>query len=126
MVDLVSMARPASAQDSRIVALASSYADNNTDDSNNSNVETRQSGNNERVVESSKESVERTIQALKNYIESDKRSLDFTVHKGTGDIMIKVVSQKDGKVIREIPSEKMLDLVAKMEELAGTLFNENA
>jgi flagellar protein FlaG len=74
---------------------------------------------------SSRETVERTVMALEDFIESSKRSLKIQVYEKTGDIMVKVISAKDGKVIREIPSKEMLDLAAKMENLAGTFFNEN-
>jgi uncharacterized FlaG/YvyC family protein len=40
--------------------------------------------------------------------------------------MVKVISEKDGKVIREVPPEKFLDLAAKIEEFVGSLFNEIA
>jgi flagellar protein FlaG len=38
--------------------------------------------------------------------------------------MVKVMDKEDGKVIREIPPEKTLDLVAKLWELAGILVDE--
>ena len=40
--------------------------------------------------------------------------------------MVKVISEEDGKVIREIPPKELLDLAAKMEEMTGALLNENA
>ena len=69
---------------------------------------------------------ERIAQAMDNYVQSIKRDLKIQVHNPTGDIMVKVISKKDGKIIREIPSEELLDLAAKMEEMIGVLYNENA
>ena len=40
--------------------------------------------------------------------------------------MVQVISKADGKVIREIPSEELLDLAAKMDEVVGVIFNKNA
>jgi flagellar protein FlaG len=46
------------------------------------------------------------------------------VHDQTGNIIVRVTSQDGSKVIREIPPKELLDLAARMEELAGTLFDE--
>ena len=76
-------------------------------------------------IVSSQEKIERIAHALDDYIKSVQRDLQIQVHKGTGNIMVKVISNRDGKVIREIPPEKMLNLAAKMDEMAGVLFDSN-
>ncbi len=48
----------------------------------------------------------------------------FFVHKETKDIVVKLVDIKTNKVIREIPPEKILDMVAKMIKFIGMLFDE--
>ena len=130
MIEPVSAARPAPVQDSVIGILSSSSAENSDVSRNNKSQELREEKRKEKVSEDikqiSKETVERTVQALKNYIESNKRALNISVHEETGAIMVKVISEKDGKVIRELPPEKFLDLAAKIEELVGSLFNERA
>ena len=70
--------------------------------------------------------LERIAEAMDNYVRSIQRELKIQVHDGTGDIMVKVISEEDGKVIREIPPKELLDLAAKMEEMTGALLNENA
>jgi uncharacterized FlaG/YvyC family protein len=75
---------------------------------------------------SPKESVDRAVKALEAYIDSHERSLDISVYEATGDIIVKVISEKDGKVIREIPPEELLDCAARMKQLEGILFNKNA
>ncbi|MGD9974832.1 MAG: flagellar protein FlaG, partial [Desulfatirhabdiaceae bacterium] len=52
--------------------------------------------------------------------------LKFTQHKESGRIMIRVVESGTDKVIREIPEESFLDLVAKMEQMVGILFDHHA
>ena len=46
-------------------------------------------------------------------------SLKYAIHEKTKQIMIKVIDQDTQRVIREIPPEKTLDMVAKMWEMAG-------
>jgi flagellar protein FlaG len=72
------------------------------------------------------EKIERIAEVMDNYVKSIQTDLKIQVHKGTGDIMVKVLSKEDGRVIREIPSEELLNLAAKMEQMTGTLLNENA
>ena len=70
--------------------------------------------------------IERIAEFMDNYVRSIQRDLKISVHEGTGDIIVKVISAEDGRVIREIPPKELLDLAAKMEEMTGGLFNENA
>jgi len=66
--------------------------------------------------------VDRIVQALGTYIDSDKKSLDITVDEVTGNMLIKVISDVDGKVIREIPTEEVLHQAAMLEELEELIF----
>jgi flagellar protein FlaG len=70
--------------------------------------------------------IENIARHIKNYGESIHRDLQIQVHKATNRIMVKVISTEDGKIIREIPSEELLNLAAKMEEMVGILFDKKA
>ena len=77
------------------------------------------------VREQNRSKIENIAQALDQYMKSMQKDLKIQVHEATGHIIVKVLSKEDGKVLREIPPEKMLNLAAKMEEMTGILFNEN-
>jgi flagellar protein FlaG len=64
--------------------------------------------------------IERAVQA----IQGPHTRLDFSIHEKTKKIMVKVLNQDSGEVIREIPQEKHLDLLAKLWEMAGILVDE--
>ncbi len=51
-------------------------------------------------------------------------SFEYSIHEETKEIMIKVIDRETKEVIREIPPEKILDLVAKLWEIAGILVDE--
>jgi flagellar protein FlaG len=74
----------------------------------------------------SEKKIERIAKAMDNYVKSIQRDLKISVHKATGRIMVKVVSKQTGETIREIPPEELLNLGAKMEEMAGVLFSKSA
>lgn len=50
--------------------------------------------------------------------------VQFGVHEATNRITIKIVDRDTKKVIRELPPEKTLDMIAKAWELAGILVDE--
>lgn len=52
------------------------------------------------------------------------RTFEYSIHEKTKQIMIKVIDVDTKEVIREIPPEKTLDMVAKMMEMAGLLVDE--
>jgi flagellar protein FlaG len=78
----------------------------------------------QKVEASQKLSIERVVEVLQSYMESNNTSLDISVHEATGDIVVKVISDEDGRVIREIPSEEVLNRAAMMEQLQGFMFDE--
>ncbi|OWR27599.1 flagellar biosynthesis protein FlaG [Saccharibacillus sp. O23] len=59
------------------------------------------------------------IQAAMEAVQGPQKTVQLSVHEKTHSIMIKVMNKETGDVIREIPSEKILDVVAKMMELTG-------
>ena len=48
----------------------------------------------------------------------------FGIHEKTNRVTIKIVDKKTKDVIKEVPAEKTLDLIAKAWELAGLLVDE--
>lgn len=49
---------------------------------------------------------------------------EFSIHEATKQIMVKIFDRDSDELIREIPPETMLDMVAKIWELAGILVDE--
>lgn len=61
--------------------------------------------------------------------ELSKFEMHFTVlecsfHEKTNDLMIKVLDKETGELIREIPSEKIVDMIAFMCEKAGLIVDK--
>lgn len=48
----------------------------------------------------------------------------YGIHEGTDRVTIKLVDKDTRKVIKELPPEKTLDMIAKVWELAGLLVDE--
>ncbi len=76
------------------------------------------------IQEVSKEKVENAIRDINTKIRPTHTECQFSYHEATKRISIKVLDQDSGEVIREIPPEKTLDMIAKTLELAGILVDE--
>lgn len=48
----------------------------------------------------------------------------FSIHERTKQVMIKIIDRKTKEVVKEIPEEKILDMVAQMCEHAGLYVDE--
>lgn len=64
------------------------------------------------------------IERANRAISGANRRFEFSIHEKTKEIMIKVIDSDTNQVIREIPPEKILDMVAKMWEMAGLIVDE--
>jgi flagellar protein FlaG len=67
--------------------------------------------------------IEAILKANKAILGSN-RSFEFSIHEKTKSIMVKVVDNDTREVIKEIPSEKILDMVANLWEMAGIMVDE--
>ncbi len=52
------------------------------------------------------------------------KTFEYSIHEKTKQIMVKVINSETKEIIREIPPEKILDLVARMWEVAGIIVDE--
>lgn len=71
-----------------------------------------------------KDKVIDAIEQANSKLEIHDTRLEFSIHEETNEIMIKVY--RDDQLIREVPPEKILDMVAKFMEMAGLLVDEKA
>lgn len=76
------------------------------------------------IQEVSKEKIENALRDINTKIRPTHTECQFSYHEETKRIAIKVLDQDTGEVIREIPPEKTLDMIAKTLELAGILVDE--
>lgn len=51
-------------------------------------------------------------------------SFEYSIHESTKKIMVKVIDRETKDIVREIPPEKILDMVARLWEIAGILVDE--
>ncbi|MHB8065109.1 MAG: flagellar protein FlaG [Ruminiclostridium sp.] len=64
------------------------------------------------------------IQKANKAISGGNRRFEFSIHEATNEIVVKVFDSTTDELIKEIPNEKILDMVAKICEMAGILVDE--
>ena len=72
------------------------------------------------------EDIAKAVDKLNNFLQEDNTTAEYEVHEVFGDVMIKIIDNDTKEVIMEVPPKKILDLVAKMMELAGVLVDKRA
>ena len=63
---------------------------------------------------------------LERLLVESQRRLRYRVHEETGRIWVQIIDRRTNEVLREIPPERYLDLVARIWELVGLLVDERA
>ena len=87
--------------------------------------QTGQKAGENRQSEERPEVTQKMLDALEKDIESiHSIGLTFSRHKETGRTIIKVMDKQSHELIREIPSEEVLNLAAKIDEMIGILFDK--
>lgn len=74
---------------------------------------------NDEAKEASLDSVKSAAATGNSIFQSANRNLEFQVDDSTQKVVVKIVDSKTGDVVRQIPSEDMLDFIKRMQDLEG-------
>ena len=66
------------------------------------------------------------LEVAQNHFQVSGVNLKFSVHEATGTVTVDVTDKETGEVIREVPPHQVLDLMARIDEMMGILFDEKA
>ena len=78
--------------------------------------------NNENGKQPTNEQVKKAVESLNKKMEHSEAV--FGIHEDTNRVTIKIVDKDTKEVIKELPPEKTLDMIAKVWEMAGILGDE--
>lgn len=68
-----------------------------------------------------KKQVQEWVDEAQSVLQRVNSQLSFKLHEGTGRTLVQIVEVGTDKVIREIPPEKMLDVIAGIWKWAGVV-----
>lgn len=78
--------------------------------------------NDSRQNQPSNEQIKQAVEKLNKSMPNSEAV--FGIHEKTNRVTIKIVDKETKKVIKELPAEKTLDMIAKVWEMAGILVDE--
>lgn len=68
--------------------------------------------------------VEKAVELINKTLENYNTELQFTLHEGSGEYIVKIINTKDHTVIKEIPPERVLDMVAHFKKMLGLIVDK--
>ncbi len=83
-----------------------------------------ESGSSDRGVRGDRKDIEKYADRLNETFRMFDRRLSFEIHEDTERYLVRVVDPKTDEIIREIPPEDFLDLIARIEEMVGLIIDE--
>ncbi|MCM3511874.1 MULTISPECIES: flagellar protein FlaG [Carnobacterium] len=73
------------------------------------------------VSEITKEELDATVEKANRFLLGLKTQFDFKIHEGTGRTVVRLIDKQTQEVVKEIPPEKMLDVLESIWDSAGIL-----
>ena len=72
------------------------------------------------------EPLENVVSDLNNLVRELHRELQFSVDEDSGDTVIKVIDKETDEIVRQIPSEEIMELRRRLQEATGVIFQDSA
>lgn len=66
------------------------------------------------------------LESFQDLSQTIQTKLNFSVHEENNEIIVRVVDKETNQLVRQFPSDEMLELQDKMRDLAGFLLNADA
>jgi len=85
-----------------------------------------QANETEHGAAATREQVEAAVATIQDFVQSVRRSINFSLEEGSGRVVVKVTDAGSGDVIRQIPSEEALQLAENLSEIRSLLFKAEA
>lgn len=70
--------------------------------------------------------LEKVAEKLQEFVGNLNTSLQFSVDEESGRDIIKVLDKDSGDVVRQFPSEEVLEVIKSLSKATGVLFDETA
>jgi flagellar protein FlaG len=75
-------------------------------------------GQGARPTDASAQNLDEAAKTIKDYLQNSQSDLSFSVDKGSGDMVFKVVNSTTHEVIRQVPTEDVLVMARKLRQLS--------
>ena len=104
-------------------ASSASIIGNDVDKIEKATAASDQRENNKETKALTADEISETVEEMNSFLQEMKRNLSFSVDEDLGQNVITVKDTENDEVIRQIPSEDLMVLRKKMDDVAGILFD---
>lgn len=70
--------------------------------------------------------IKKIVDEINAFMESQKRNISFHVDRKADVWVIRVIKEQTGELIRQIPSQEILDIRMRLREMTGGLLDQTA
>lgn len=81
---------------------------------------------NDNVSNSEKKQIKNSVNNLNKLLQKENTHVEYKIHKYFGDVILKIVDNNTKEVVKEMPPEKILDMIQKMCEMDGLFVDKKA
>lgn len=75
----------------------------------------------------SREQVQKAVESMRQLVQAKApNSLSFSVDDSTGKTLVRISDAQTGEMIRQIPSEELLEIARSLDKLQGMLLRQEA
>ena len=78
------------------------------------------------IKQPSQQQVEAAVKQVASAIQSKASDLRFSIDNDTGKTIVRITDQKTGEMIRQIPSEELVEIAKSLDKVQGLLFMQKA
>ena len=71
-----------------------------------------------------RDDMEKMTNEMTKFMESLNTDIQFTLHEGTGRLIVKVIDKQTDKVLKEFPPHQLLDTLAAISKYIGGLLDK--
>ncbi|MDR0440380.1 MAG: flagellar protein FlaG [Candidatus Accumulibacter sp.] len=76
--------------------------------------------------EDNPEGLQEAVEKIQKFVSMAACNIEFSIDEDSGRTVVKVVDRETKDVVRQIPSEEMLDLAQALDKLQGLLIKQKA
>ncbi len=84
------------------------------------------SGALDKQTATTQEDVDQAVEKINNAVRTFSQKLEFSVDKETDAFVVQVVDKETKEVLRQIPSEEVLNIAKALDKLQGLLIKDQA
>ena len=70
--------------------------------------------------------LEAATQSVREFVKPINSNLEFSINQDTGQLVVRIIDRATKEVIRQMPSQEMLDIAKALDNIKGLLVKQTA